>query len=232
MAKRHRFIGDFPLHPGRLRVSDADLVHQMHSVLKLAPEEELILGDGKMHEALCRLVSYEKHAVIIDVLEVHANANEPARDSVLFCAILKKELFELVAQKATEVGVREIIPVITARTVKLNLRADRLEKIVREAAEQAGRGQVPIVQKAMPLDEALEYAKHNDVNILFDVGKAGPDLPREVRRVGIFIGPEGGWQEQEIELAREYGCRIAGLGPLTLRGETAAIIASYLVLHV
>lgn len=229
--KIHRFIGNFPLHPGILRIVDAEVVHQMRTVLKLVSDEHLILADGAMQEALCRLKKYERGAAVVEVLEVHKNMNEPERDAMLFCAVLKKELFELVAQKATEVGIREIIPVVTARTVKLNLRPDRLEKIVREAAEQSGRGQLPIVQKVMSLEDALEYAKHNDRNFLFDIGPQGVPLSRDLRRVGIFIGPEGGWEEREVALARERGCVIAGLGPLTLRGETAAIIASYQVLY-
>lgn len=229
--KTHRFIGSFQLQPGILRITDADVVHQIRKVLKLVPDEQIILGDGMMHEGLCRLVSYERNGIIVDVLEVHKNMNEPGRNAMLFCAILKKELFELVAQKATEVGIREIIPVVTARTVKLNLRSDRLEKIVREAAEQSGRGQVPVVQKAMSFEDALEYAKHNDRNFFFDIGEGDVRPGTNGSRVGIFIGPEGGWEEREVALARERGCVIAGLGPLTLRGETAAIIASYVILH-
>lgn len=229
--KIHRFIGNFLLNPGILRITDADIVHQMRKVLKLVSDEHLMLGDGKIQEALCRLVVYERNAAVVEVLEVHKNMNEPRRDGMLFCAILKKELFELVAQKATEVGIREIVPLVTARTVKLNLRIDRLEKIVREASEQSGRGQVPIVQRAMSLEDALEYAKHNDRNLFFDIGPESTQLSRDISRVGIFIGPEGGWEESEAVLARERGCVMAGLGPLTLRGETAAIIASYLVLH-
>lgn len=229
--KTHRFIGDFVLHPGILRVSDPETVHQMRKVLKLVSGEHLILGDGKLQEGLCRLISYERTAAVVEVLEIHKNMNEPTRNVMLFCAILKKELFELVAQKATEVGIREIIPVVTARTIKLNLRQDRLEKIVREASEQSGRGQVPILQKAMNLEDALEYAKHNDRNFLFNVGSETISLSGSDSRIGIFIGPEGGWEEREVALARERGCQAAGLGALTLRGETAAVVASYLVIH-
>jgi len=229
--KTHRFIGNFSLHPGVIRVTDPDIVHQMRKVLKLVSDEHLVLGDGKMQEGLCRLVTYERAAAVVEVLEIHKNMNEPRRNAMLFCAILKKELFEMVAQKATEVGIREIIPVVTARTVKLNLRQDRLEKIVREASEQSGRGQLPIVQKAMSLEDALEYAKHNDANLFFDIGEGTLQLSGSTQRVGIFIGPEGGWEERELALARERECRVVGLGPLTLRGETAAIVASYLVVH-
>ena len=81
----------------------------------------------------------------------------------------KKENFELVVQKAVEIGVKEIIPIITKRTVKLNLKYDRLEKIIKEAAEQSGRGILPILRKAMDFKKAIEEAEQNNINLFFDI---------------------------------------------------------------
>ena len=164
--------------------------------------------------------------------QIAKNTLEPYVDVYLYPSILKKENLELVAQKATEVGVKVIIPVISARTVKLNVRSERMVKIVREAAEQSGRAQVPMFHEPIELSEAFKHAKGNDLNIFFDPGGELFDvrttIPRSARRIGIFIGPEGGWESGEIELARQHGCVITSLGKLILRAETAAVVAAYL----
>lgn len=232
MKKIHRFIGTYQLGKGTVRLDDADLAHQMRSVLKLGIGEEVIIGDGAGVEAQCRILSYDKDVVFVDCISVGRNATEPRGHTILYCAVLKADHFELAAAKATEVGIWEIVPIVTARTVKLNLRVDRVQKIVREAAELSGRGIVPQVQPVMDFDAALTSARKNDANFFFD--SSGPvftGTPRSVHRAGIFIGPEGGWDDSELEMAHDAGIRTVSLGELTLRAETAVIVAAYLVAH-
>ncbi|HXV26538.1 MAG TPA: RsmE family RNA methyltransferase [Candidatus Paceibacterota bacterium] len=232
MTKLHRFIGPWQLAHGNVRLDDADLAHQMRSVLKLKAGETVILGDGTGQEAHCSILSYERDAVVVQCNSIGRNAAEPQAHLVLYCAVLKHEHFELAAGKVTEIGARSIVPVITARTVKLNLRTDRVERIVREAAELAGRGLVPEVRDVMTFDQALSDAHHNDANLFLDPeGKPLDRLGAGNRKVGIFIGPEGGWDENEKRAAHEYGMRIISLGPLVMRAETAAVVAAYLTLH-
>lgn len=166
--KIHRFIGAYQLGIGALRIDDAELAHQMRSVLKLAPGEMVMIGDGSGREVHCRIAAYDRHAVLLEGLAIEQNANEPHLQATLYCAILKSENFELAAQKATEVGVTEVVPLITKRTVKLNLRTDRVERIVREAAELAGRGRIPVVREPQPVEAVLTHASAHDVNIFFD----------------------------------------------------------------
>jgi 16S rRNA (uracil1498-N3)-methyltransferase len=147
----------------------------------------------------------------------------------LFCAVLKKENFELVVQKATECGVSKIIPIITARTVKTGLNLERLQKIAREASEQSGRSTVPEISEPISFDESLEMTRQNDLKILFDIsgkflGKTSKNSP------AIWIGPEGGWTPEEIKKATQNNFKIASLGPNTLRAETAAIVATYMLI--
>lgn len=231
--KVHRFIGNFNFDKKINSISDKEIFNQIKNVLRLKPGEKIILGDGKGREVSAEIAGFLKHAVSVNVTEARANENEPEMKPILYAAVLKKENFEVVAQKAVEAGVAEIVPVVAARTVKVNLRADRLQKIIREAAEQSGRGIVPALGKIMSFREAVAHAGKNDLNLFFEVG--GKKLDQRLlavnwgTRAGIFIGPEGGWDEAEMKTAEEKNFQIVSLGKLTLRAETAAIIATYLV---
>lgn len=232
MKKTHRFIGSYQLGLGMLRIADSELAHQMRSVLKLAPGESVVLGDGAGLEAVCVIKSYDRDAVVLEGVSVGRNSAELPLRTTLYCAVLKADHFELVAAKATEVGISEIVPIVTARTVKLNLRTDRLERIVREAAELAGRGIVPVVHPVRSLDEALTDASQHDAVFFFDPsGEPFTPAAKSARTAGLFVGPEGGWDDTEIEMIHAAGVRIVSLGSLVFRGETAAIIAAYLVAH-
>jgi 16S rRNA (uracil1498-N3)-methyltransferase len=230
--KIHRFIGPWQLGQGTMRIDDADFAHQVRSVLKLAAGETVIIGDGSGREAYCRIVRFERGAVILEGLSVGENPYEPGLRATLYCAVLKSENFELAAQKTTEVGISRIVPVRTDRTVKLNLRTDRVGRIIREAAELAGRGIVPTVDEVSDLDAVWTDASRNDVNFFFDPsGEIFHAPSRGVRTAGCFIGPEGGWTDEELETARGLGMQVCSLGKLVLSAPTAAIVASYLVVR-
>jgi len=245
--KLHRFLGNFDLSGESARLLDEELLNQLRNVLRLKAGDEIILNDGRLNEAIARISVLEKDFADVQILRAAANQTEPEREVVLYCAILKKENFELVVQKATEIGIKEICPIITKRTVKLDLNYERLEKIIKESVEQCGRGYLPVLRRAVKFEEAILEAKNNDANIIFCApvdplimptaqeqnGSFSPirslsDKLRSKKRAGIFIGPEGGWDENEIILAKENGFESASLGRLTLRAETAAIAASYL----
>ena len=213
----HRFIGNFDLSKKELSISNADFVNQARNVLRLKTGDELILCDGKMNEAVAKILLLAKDKAELEILETIKNKNESENHVNLYCSILKKENFELAVQKAVEVGVKEIIPIITARTVKLGLNHERLNKIIKEAAEQSGRGVLPKLDEAIIFDEALKLAKENDLNLFFQVGY--PPLGHSMskfKKVGVFIGPEGGWEEEEIEKAQSNGFTIVGLGKTVL----------------
>lgn len=232
--KVHRFlIKNCNLSSRLLRFYDREVVNQIKNVLKLRVGEEVVVGDGNENEARVRILEIKKDFVEGEISEVFKNENELDTAVVLYCALLKRENFEWVVQKATEVGVSEIVPVIARRTIKLGLNMGRLEKIAREAAEQSARGRIPVLQEAMSLVEALQDAHLNGVNLFFDKSGKLPEIGTNLysERIGVFIGPEGGWDEGEIELAKEKKCEIVGLSPLTFRAETAAVVGSYLAGH-
>ena len=236
--KLHRFFIEQDLSGPNIRLNDQELFNQTRNVLHLKSGEDVILFNGDSQEVVAKIVEYGKDSVFLERVRVYENSNEPKRELFLYCSVLKKENFELVVQKAVEIGASKIIPVISDRTIKMNLRIDRLCKIAKEAAEQSGRAMVPQVHEPMSWEMAVGQASHNEPNFLFDPSGAAFENSKfpayfaseeiENSPLGIWIGPEGGWSEWEIKKAEELGFQVVSLGRLTLRAETAAIIASYL----
>jgi len=225
--KIHRFIGDFDLS-GKTATILGDTGNQIRSVLRLSKGEKIILSDGKGKETMCEITLIDHKRVLVNVGETSSPERELEKKIVLFASIIKKENFELIAQKAVECGVAKIVPVISERTVKLGLNMERLEKIVREAAEQSGRVMIPEVVGPVTFAEALAQVEGRV--IFFHLG--GKEISfgqKSGEAVSVFIGPEGGFSDCEAEEAKNIGAEITSLGSLTLRAETAAIIASYIV---
>jgi len=231
--KNHRFISEFNLREKELSIFDREILNQVRNVLRLKSGSQIILADGRANEALAEITEFGRDYLRVKLLQKEINDKEPDRKVILYCSILKRENFELVAQKATEVGVSEIIPLICEHTVKIGFKKERLQKIIKEAAEQSGRGIVPIIYEPMGFSEAVKQAQQNGQNFLFDASGenlAKSDFARfKQKTVGVFIGPEGGWSSFEMDLVRQREFKIASLGKLTFRAETAAVVASYLV---
>lgn len=232
--KVHRFIGIFDFAQDRVVLDDVALVHQITNVLHLRVGEHVMLCDGQGHDVDAVITRTSGLEVEVQIETVHQNTNEPTQQVTLYCAVLKKENFDLVVQKAVEVGVSEIIPVISARTVKQQLRYDRLAKIMREATEQSGRGRVPTFHEAFSFRVAIAHAgtlgSFGTRQLFFDSSGVRFQSSTE-EKIGIWIGPEGGWTSNEIIMARDAGFTITTLGPRTLRAETAAIVAGFLATH-
>lgn len=235
--KTHRFIisGDFSKES--FSIIDKELLHQLHDVLHLKAGEECVLSDGNRNDVRCRIKAISQKVCTVDVVERTYNAGENEIYGVLYCSLLKKEHFEVVVQKATEVGVCEIVPIISRRTVKLSVPAnDRLKKILKEAAEQSGRGIIPALCDACSFDDAIKRASlsHSMTFFYHPVGTLFSDWRKQniiPKKANMFIGPEGGWDEYELTKAQENNFSIVSLGPTVLRAETAAIIGSYLAIH-
>lgn len=229
----NRFIGNFDFSNKNIKIIESDLINQFRNVLRFSKGDKIILGDGKMNEVLAEIKEIQKDFIEVEILELRLNKKEPQRKVILYCAILKRENFELVCQKTVETGIFEITPIICERIIKFGLKSERLEKIIKEAAEQSGRGIIPKLNQTIIFEKAIGQAKNNNLNLFFDsrgVDLLDVKLNLDGKKTGIFIGPEGGWSEQEIErVKKEENFKIINLGPLTLRAETAAIVATYLV---
>ncbi len=232
--KIHRFFINTDFAIGPLVLDEPDLVHQISRVLRLAAGESIMLCNDSGIEALATITEISRDAITLSVDTVQKNAAEPRVRVTLYCAILKRENFEWAVQKATELGVSRIVPLITKRTVKLGLKKERLQKIIQEAAEQSGRGIIPKFEEATEFSVALAQSVQNELNIIFD--PSAPEIltagALRISLVGIWIGPEGGWDESEIAAAKERDMKLYSLGALTLRAETAATIATYAAIKI
>ena len=234
--KLHHFIVDAELSLPTVVIKDKEVLHRIADVLKLLPGEEVVLSDGKGMEVVGIIVGPKKNGVEVKIVD--KRSSKGLRKVILCCAMLKRDSFEWAVQKATEVGATEIMPLITERTIKTGLQRSRVEKIIKEAAEQSGKSLVPILHDPVKFEEVL---KIEGVKIFFDfcderfkagdsVGsRRGEPLGTTRQQVMIFIGPEGGWTPREKKLAEDAGCLVRSLGATTMRAETAATIATYLI---
>ncbi len=232
MAKVHRFIGDFDLTQKLLTITDPELLHQMVRVLKLKTGEHVVLSNGKEIEAQGTIEAIAPKSATLALLGATKSTSEPTRHVTLFQAILKRENFELVCQKAVECGISKIVPIITDRTIKSGLNLERLQKIIREAAEQSGRAIVPELGEIISFPNAIASCNSSETFLFDSSGILFEAKSLNLKpNTSIFIGPEGGFTPEEIALAKKRDISIVSLGPLTLRGETAAIVSTYLAIH-
>ena len=223
----HRFMGAFDLSKDSVQVTDPELISQWKNVLRLEPSDMVILTDDNGTEAEATIESLDKKQATLAITSREEKRSEPKRQVTLYAALLRRENFELIVQKATEIGVFRIVPLLTSRTVKTGYNAVRLEKIMTEACEQSGRTHKPTLSEPLSFESAItECAAHETVLFHISDTAAKPDFAGT--KANLFIGPEGGFTDEEVALAETAGIPIRSLGTLTLRAETAAIAATFL----
>lgn len=242
----HRFYIEQKLSSAvRVVVKDEKLLHQWKNVLRLTAGDEVILFDGFGQDHRCELASLEKKEAVCLVRESTQNVVAPATQLCLFVSLLKskRKRFEWLLEKVTELGVSQIRPVIADRSEvhphtkqwfgvgvkKFNL--ERAKDIVREAAEQSGRGTLPALYEPMELQNVFkEY--HFFTSIVFDPHGEPFKKARygKEEKLGVFIGPKGGWSARELEFFRDKKIPVYSLGAPTLRAETAAVAVAALLL--
>lgn len=206
---------------------DQRLAHQLKNVLRLDDKREIYLFNGRGQEATVKLIEIKAENLKFQILAV-GNLEESVNRVTLYASLLKKDNFELVVQKATEAGVAKIVPLITERIVKQGGKISRWRVIASEASEQSGRLIVPEISEPLLFSEAVRLASDShDSNIIFD--SSGGKPKKASGDVGIFVGPEGGFEADEVALALANGFSSVSLGEFTLRAETAAIIGTFVV---
>lgn len=224
---------------------DVPLSQRLTKVLRLRKGAEVLLFDGSGVEATVRLGETVGRSLTVSVLDRHDASAEPHVKLHLYQSITKGERFDWLLEKGTELGVARFVPIIAARAVVKTTgegnRLDRWRRIVVEAAEQCGRGAVPVVEPPVPFADALDSARGVLLLPYEDAGADAPGIAAVLRdeidavfalgEVSIFIGPEGGWEAGEVELARDAGGHVVTLGERVLRSETAGLIAATLALH-
>lgn len=228
----HRFYLNIPINGSKFDIPDRDMVHQWRSVFRYNVGSQVILFDGSGTDFLCMITHLTNSSAAVEVVEELPGGEKPKREVTLCMALIKKDNFELVAEKATELGVTRIIPVLCERSEKKNLNMDRLRKIVTEASEQSGRGNVPAMGEIVDLQELLQEGDLPNKKLVMHLdGEYISDLLGEDgEEMAIFIGPEGGWSDNEIKVFETFGVSAVSLGSQVLRAETAAISSLSLLL--
>ena len=236
----HRFFISAPMpKEGDFTIANENLLNQWRNVLRMEAGDKVIIFDGSGDEALCEFKTLDKKSATLAVLERKAGL-VPAREVTLFMALIKKDNLELVFEKATELGVSRIVPVECARSEKKGINHERSEKILREASEQSGRATVPILEDIVRLQDV--FKKYSQTIVVFDPrgqqharvflntfqSKALENLSHVA--IGLFIGPEGGFTDEELEFLKTNNTPILTTSPTILRAETAAIVALALAL--
>ncbi len=223
-----------------------DQARQLGAVLRLQVGERVLVFDGVRPSTLLvvELASLHAGGAVGRIVGETSQASEPRTRLVAYPSLLRRDKFEQVLQKLVEVGASAIVPVHSARCLPRQapdgVRRERWQRILCEAAEQAGRGVVPTLEPALPFDMAVRQAAEEGVVLVAcersaarvslreAVSTAGPALPNVV---SLFVGPEGGYSEEEVERAQVAGARVVSLGPRVLRTETASPIFAALVLY-
>lgn len=224
----HRFFVEEKIPTGgEFSVTSETLLNQWRNVLRMSDGDQAILFDGSGTESLCEFVSLTKKNALLKVLETKKGL-VPERVVTLYMALIKKDNFELVLEKATELGVTHIIPVQMDRSEKKGVNYERAHKIVREASEQSGRATVPT------LGEIIDVEKIPDGVVVFE--PRGEISAREYFNtnnsspIAVCIGPEGGFTDSELSSFHERGIPVVSTGSQILRAETAAVVALTLAL--
>ena len=237
------FVRASALTDGIVTITGADAYH-IARALRMAVGQTVTVCDMQKNEYLCVLTQIRDDCVRAKVLSSRKNDTELCCRVRLYQSLAKGEKMEYIIQKSVELGADTIIPVTSARCiVKLTLeqakqKCQRWQKIADSAAQQSGRGILPQILPPMNLSQALaDSAAHTARTFFCYEGDGTLSLRRALEEdapqsLGIFIGPEGGYDVAEVSLARERGAVLAGLGKRILRCETAPLFAlSCLIYH-
>jgi 16S rRNA (uracil1498-N3)-methyltransferase len=234
----HRFYVSQPLGE-EVVIDDGSTIKQWVKVFRYKRGDRVILFNGNSDDYTYVLDDVTNSSCVL-TRETVSPSYIPTRQSFLFIAFIKKDLFELVVEKATEFGITDIVPLITDHTEKKNLDRRRLEAIIKEATEQSGRGTLPVLHDPQTLPKACKslvthgiHEKH--IYITRFSGKTIQELlldttnkPTSNDGIAFFVGPEGGWSEDEESFYENSAYISISLGETTLRAETAAIACAVL----
>ena len=239
----HFFVTPEQVREGQIRIEGSDVNH-MKNVLRMKLGEELHISDGNNKKYLCEIASMDADSVCTVIKEELVSDTELPSKIHLFQGLPKSDKMELIVQKAVELGVYEIIPVATKRAIvklddkKAEKKVERWNSISESGAKQSGRNVIPKVKSVMGYKEAMQYANTLDVILIPYELAEGMNETRQVieairpgQSVGIFIGPEGGFETAEVEYAVAQGAKVITLGKRILRTETAGLTTLSILMY-
>ncbi|MDC0542093.1 16S rRNA (uracil(1498)-N(3))-methyltransferase [Methylophilaceae bacterium] len=232
----HRFYHSNSLDLNQIISLDEFASHHALRVMRVKVDDFLILFNGDGFEYRGRVSDINKKTINVEILSKEKNNNESTININLFQSISSNEKMDMVIQKATELGVSSIQPIFTSRsTIKLSLerakkRLIHWRQVSISACEQSGRSKIPTIKSPIGFDQVSEGITTNSLNLLLhpDNLEESSNLPNEYSGdINIFIGPEGGFNQDEVLLLKKQNCTNIQLGKRILRTETAplAIIA-------
>ena len=241
---QHFFVVPDQVRDGYIEITGSDVNH-MKNVLRMRTGEQLEISDGNNKKYLCEIESLEADKVTARILEEREAENELPSKLYLCPGLPNSHKMESIIQTPVELGAWHVIPVATKRAVekpdqkKAAKKRERWSGISESAAKQAGRNVIPEIKQVMNFQEALSYAKSLDVLLIPYELAVGMQATKERiqaiqpgQSVGIFIGPEGGFEQEEVKLAMEAGAYPITLGRRILRTETAGMtMLSVLMYH-
>ena len=222
---------------GRAYIAGADALH-IAKALRMRPGEALTLCDGKGTDFEGVLETVTDRQVTVRITVSRPSQAEPTLAVTLYQGLPKGDKMDWIVQKAVELGVTAVVPVATRRSVarlegKADKKQERWQRIAAEAAGQCGRGILPAVERPLSWNQALSRLSGEPALVFYEGG--GRPLRELVtpstRRLSVFVGPEGGFDPEEIDAIRRQSGGVAPLGPRILRCETAPLAALTLLMH-
>lgn len=233
------FIDETAYQNDKIVITGEDY-HHIIKVHRKKIGDEITLCDGKGMDMQCEIREITKDGIFLSILEQYACKAEPKTKIILFQGIPKQGKMETIIQKTTELGVFSVVPVQMHRSVvrldkKDTKKKERWQRVALEAAKQCGRGYIPVIDDVITFEEAIEkmeqmqYAfmpyENETKHTLSEV------LPSDINEIGIIIGPEGGFEQSEVEFALSKGIKTVTLGERILRTETVGAALLPIILY-
>ena len=223
-------------------IIEGEDVKHISRVLRSRENDKLEVCDMDNNEYICEIREINKDNILLDIIEKVNIKRESNLKVKLYQGMPKGTKMELILQKLTEIGVDEIVLVQAKRSVtkidnkKEDKKIERWERIIYEAAKQSKRAKIPKLTGVLTFKEALADMQNNDLNICPYENERTISIKEAIKdssanTIGIFVGPEGGFEEEEIEKIQEIDGKVVSLGPRILRTETASVVASSIVLY-
>lgn len=242
----HRFfIGIENIQDGVARIFGEDVYH-INKVLRLKSSDEIVLCDGLGKDYLGEIIDIDKDEVTVKIKEERISEGESDIYIKVYQGVPKSDKMDIIIQKSTEIGVKEIIPLTTIRTVskiekgkKEEKKLQRWQKIAESAAKQSRRGIVPKIQRIISFKELLEELKEEELYIVFFENEKQSSFKQllrkiknnKIKKISLIIGPEGGFEEEEIDKLLSNGVKSVSLGKRILRTETVSLVASTIIMY-
>ena len=212
---------------GNVAIIEGNEYYHVTKVMRYKKGYRLILCSGDGFDRLSEITEITADKVICKVLEIEKNERELKTKITLYQSMIRSERFDIAIQKAVELGVYKIVPIITERTMEKTFKRDRSERIIQEACKQCERAMLPEILDPISIDEAFKSARGDKLMAYEneEENHALKTLSNISEEVSLMIGPEGGFSDDEVNRARENGFITFSLGKRILKSETASIAA-------